>query len=128
MASQASTRRGAYGNRFLRAGLPLVSLVVIGWFGLAQLVQVRAARRILSHHVSRARTCAAAQGKTEVQDARQPASNERLPAAVRRRKSRFDLDAEHAVRSLRAPRHQSGVGFHARFRFAAHRAAAEGGH
>jgi hypothetical protein len=52
----------------------------------------------------------ASQGKTEVQDARQPASNERLPAAVRRRKSRFDLEAEHAVRSLRASWRRSSRG------------------
>ena len=65
MAAQASTRRVAYGNRFLRAGLPLVSLVVIGWFGLAQLVQVRAARRGSSRHVSRAhaRDCASGQDR-----------------------------------------------------------------
>jgi hypothetical protein len=44
MADRATPRRrAAYGNRFVRAGLPLVTLVVVGWFGLAQLVQVRAA-------------------------------------------------------------------------------------
>ena len=59
MATQASTRRGPQGNRFLRAGLPLVSLVVIGWFGLAQLVQVRTARRTWLHSVSGAHTRAA---------------------------------------------------------------------
>ena len=110
MATQASTRRGPQGNRFLRAGLPLVSLVVIGWFGLAQLVQVRATGRTWLLRVSRAHTRAASQGKTEVQDARQPASNERLPAAVQRRKSRFNLEAEHAVRSLRAPLRRSAAG------------------
>ena len=107
MAAQAFARRGAQGNRFFRAGLPLVSLVVIGWFGLAQLVQVRAARRTRLRRVSRAHTRAASQGKTEVQDARQPASNERLPAAVQRRKSRFNLEAEHAVRMPRSPLRRS---------------------
>ena len=44
MSERAAQRRAQYGNRFVRAGLPLVSLVVVGWFGLAQLVQARAGR------------------------------------------------------------------------------------
>jgi hypothetical protein len=40
-----------------------------------------------------------AQGKTDVQDARRPVDDERLPAAVRRRKGRADLEEEHRVRT-----------------------------
>lgn len=98
MADRATPRRAAYGNRFVRAGLPLVTLVVVGWFGLAQLVQASAARDRPRRARWQALTCAASQGKTEVQDARQPATNERLPATVRHRKTRSDLAAEHAVR------------------------------
>ena len=38
-----------------------------------------------------------AQGKTEVQDARRPAGDARLPVVVQRRKGGFDLDEEARV-------------------------------
>ena len=44
-----------------------------------------------------------AQGKTDVQDARRPVDDERLPAAVRRRKGRADLEEEHRVRAHPLP-------------------------
>jgi hypothetical protein len=77
----------------------------------------------------RAAACACfagAQGKKDVQDARASATDERLPVAVRRRKGRDDLEAEHKARA----RAHACFGVAARGSDApcARCAAAEGGH
>jgi hypothetical protein len=115
MAEQPAAARLARAprrNPLLRAGLPLVGFVIFGTLALAQLVQARATRharaggiggkraRARAHLRAAAWACfAGAQGKKDVQDARASATDERLPVAVRRRKGRGDLEAEHKARA-----------------------------
>lgn len=98
-----ATGRRTRRNPVLRAGVPFVALVVIGWAGLSHMLQVCEVLVAMQPGVAlcsaqRAQRRLHSQGKTEVQDARRPQTDERLPVAVRRRKGRADLDAEYKAR------------------------------
>jgi len=81
-------------GRGLSAGLPFVALVVLGSLGLSHLIQARTGLVCTG-----VRADSGLQGRTDVQDARRSADDVRLPAAVRMRKGKLDLEAEAQVRS-----------------------------
>jgi Cytochrome c oxidase assembly protein COX16 len=89
------------GSPLLRAGLPFLALVVLGSVGLSQLLKVRRTGSVQHLESRTALTARVAvttlQGKTEVHDARRSADDLRLPAAIRRRKGRLDLEEEARV-------------------------------
>lgn len=87
-------------NPLLRAGLPLLALVVLGSVGLSQLLKARREERSTPRRRRSPVAGVVVQGKTEVNDARRSADDLRLPAAVRRRKSPLDLEEEARVREV----------------------------